>query len=89
MSLTPEQDSALQQLWAITSSETTSARDRDERLLRENGWDVQVSSTTSPFSSLKRGQLLAHGGANLLDAAERSTEWSIAEFQYDAGDGDG
>lgn len=43
MSLTPDQASALGQLCAVTASGTTSARERDERLLRENGWDVQVN----------------------------------------------
>ena len=43
MSLSPTQQSALEQLWAVTDSQSTSSRERDERLLRENGWDVQVS----------------------------------------------
>lgn len=47
MSLTPEQSSALEQLWAVTASDTSAGRDRDERLLRENGWDVQVSRPES------------------------------------------
>jgi hypothetical protein len=41
-SLSHEQSEALEQLWAVTASETTAAKERDERLLRENGWDVQV-----------------------------------------------
>lgn len=44
MSRTPAQTDALEQLWAINASETEAARARDERLLRENGWDVQVSA---------------------------------------------
>jgi FAS-associated factor 2 len=43
MSLSPEQHATLEQLWAITASSTSASRERDERLLRENGWDVQVS----------------------------------------------
>lgn len=42
MPLTASQQQALSQLWAVTSSATDAARERDERLLRENGWDVQV-----------------------------------------------
>ncbi|GFZ47290.1 hypothetical protein JCM24511_05033 [Saitozyma sp. JCM 24511] len=43
MSLSPEQHATLEQLWAITASSTSASRERDERLLRENGWDVQVT----------------------------------------------
>ena len=43
MSLSPTQQEALEQLWAVTASENSSARERDERVLREAGWDVQVS----------------------------------------------
>lgn len=42
MSRSPAQTEALQQLWAITASETDAARARDERILRENNWDIQV-----------------------------------------------
>lgn len=42
MPLTTSQQQALSQLWAVTSSTTDAARERNERLLRENGWDVQV-----------------------------------------------
>ncbi|BEI85923.1 hypothetical protein CcaverHIS002_0602100 [Cutaneotrichosporon cavernicola] len=41
MSRSPEQTDALQQLWAITASETDAARTRDEHILRENNWDIQ------------------------------------------------
>ncbi|RXK38477.1 hypothetical protein M231_04242 [Tremella mesenterica] len=55
MSYTPAQRESLEQLWAITASDTGPARERDERLLRESGWDVQrtvdfifsMGSTTS------------------------------------------
>ncbi|OXG84240.1 hypothetical protein C345_04108 [Cryptococcus neoformans A2-102-5] len=43
MPLTASQQQALSQLWAVTSSATDAARERDERLLRENGWDVQTT----------------------------------------------
>ncbi|KGB75769.1 hypothetical protein I307_05936 [Cryptococcus deuterogattii 99/473] len=43
MPLTTSQQQALSQLWAVTSSTTDAARERDERLLRENGWDVQTT----------------------------------------------
>ncbi|KAK4683517.1 hypothetical protein P7C73_g6732, partial [Tremellales sp. Uapishka_1] len=41
MSLSASQADALEQLWAVTASTTSAARERDERMLRENGWDVQ------------------------------------------------
>lgn len=44
MSLSAAQRDALSQLTAITASATASDRERDERLLRENGWNVQVRS---------------------------------------------
>jgi hypothetical protein len=44
MALTPSQEEALQQLLAVTASSTPSARERDERILREVGWNVQVCS---------------------------------------------
>ncbi|OCF42961.1 hypothetical protein I317_03182 [Kwoniella heveanensis CBS 569] len=43
MPLTPTQREALEQLWAVTASETPAARERDERLLSENGWNVQAT----------------------------------------------
>ncbi|KAK8844014.1 hypothetical protein IAR55_006807 [Kwoniella newhampshirensis] len=43
MSLSLEQEEALQQLCAITASDTAAARERNERLLRENGWNVQAT----------------------------------------------
>ncbi|WVF65443.1 hypothetical protein IAT40_000171 [Kwoniella sp. CBS 6097] len=43
MPLTPTQRDALEQLWAVTASETPAARERDERLLSENGWNVQAT----------------------------------------------
>lgn len=48
MSRTPAQTDALEQLWAITASETEAARARDERLLRENNWDIQVRGSCAP-----------------------------------------
>lgn len=42
MSITPEQRESLEQLLAVTASESQAAKERDERMLRENGWDVQV-----------------------------------------------
>lgn len=47
MSFTASQRSALEQLHAITASDTDASRERDERLLRQNGWDVQVGSFSS------------------------------------------
>jgi FAS-associated factor 2 len=44
MSLSVSQQEALEQLCAVTASDTAAARQRDERILRENGWDVQVSA---------------------------------------------
>ncbi|ORX39203.1 hypothetical protein BD324DRAFT_576880 [Kockovaella imperatae] len=41
MSLSASQQDALEQLWAVTDSQSAPSRERDERLLRENGWDVQ------------------------------------------------
>lgn len=41
MARTEEQEEALQQLWAITASSTPAQKERDERLLRESGYDVQ------------------------------------------------
>ncbi|KAI9636848.1 uncharacterized protein MKK02DRAFT_45556 [Dioszegia hungarica] len=63
MSLTPAQHSALEQLSAITASTTTAARDRDERLLRENGWDVQATVE----------QIFASGGSLTADAQDGSS----------------
>lgn len=51
MPLTEGQREALEQLWAVTASESDAARDRDERLLRENGFDVQVSLALSSAST--------------------------------------
>ncbi|WVW79434.1 hypothetical protein I302_101403 [Kwoniella bestiolae CBS 10118] len=43
MSLSPSQQEALQQLLAVTASNTPGQKERDERLLRENGWNVQAT----------------------------------------------
>ncbi|WVQ93126.1 hypothetical protein IAU59_000190 [Kwoniella sp. CBS 9459] len=43
MPLAATQREALEQLWAVTASETPAARERDERLLSENGWNVQAT----------------------------------------------
>lgn len=43
MPLNDEQRQSLEQLWAVTASSSDASRERDERLLRENGFDVQVS----------------------------------------------
>lgn len=48
MSPTPAQTDALGQLWAITASTTDAARARDERVLREHSWDVEVSCPAVP-----------------------------------------
>jgi FAS-associated factor 2 len=48
MPLSDQQRDALEQLWAVTASETDASRQRDERMLIENGFDVQVSHL--PFS---------------------------------------
>jgi hypothetical protein len=40
--LSPTQREALDQLHAVTASTTPSARQRDERILRDCGWNVQV-----------------------------------------------
>lgn len=40
--MTPDQQAALDQLSAITAAATEAERDRDERLLRKNGWNVEV-----------------------------------------------
>lgn len=42
MVLSSEQQAALEQLEAITASTSQAARDRDERILRQVGWNVQV-----------------------------------------------
>lgn len=41
--MTPDQEAALDQLSAITAAASEAERDRDERLLRKNGWNVEVS----------------------------------------------
>jgi FAS-associated factor 2 len=46
MSLAPSQQEALQQLWAVTASSSDSARERDERILRDVNWDVQRAVET-------------------------------------------
>ncbi|WWD21331.1 hypothetical protein CI109_105815 [Kwoniella shandongensis] len=43
MSLSLSQEDALDQLCAITATDSTAARERNERLLRENGWNVQAT----------------------------------------------
>ncbi|WVQ73594.1 hypothetical protein IAR50_003173 [Cryptococcus sp. DSM 104548] len=43
MALTPQQQGALDQVLAVTASATDGARQRDEQLLRENGWNVQAT----------------------------------------------
>ncbi|WWC91137.1 uncharacterized protein L201_006078 [Kwoniella dendrophila CBS 6074] len=43
MALSPSQQDALDQLLAVTASSTPGQKERDERLLRENGWNVQVT----------------------------------------------
>ncbi|WWC98042.1 hypothetical protein V866_004931 [Kwoniella sp. B9012] len=43
MSLSTSQKDALQQLLAVTASSTPAQKERDERLLRENGWNVQAT----------------------------------------------
>lgn len=45
MPLNEEQRQSLEQLWAVTASNSDASRERDERLLRENGFDVQVSDS--------------------------------------------
>ncbi|ORY33083.1 hypothetical protein BCR39DRAFT_521080 [Naematelia encephala] len=60
MSRTTEQMAALEQLWAVTASETTASRDRDERLLRENGWDVQ--STIEQIFTMNERPPITSGG---------------------------
>lgn len=47
MSLSLREQETLEHLWAITASETDAARERDERLLRQNNFDVQVSRESS------------------------------------------
>ena len=47
MPLSEEQRQSLEQLWAVTASDSDASRERDERLLRENGFDVQVSDLPS------------------------------------------
>jgi hypothetical protein len=42
MSLSASQQEALQQLLAVTASTSDSERERDERILRDVNWDVQV-----------------------------------------------
>ncbi|WVQ81146.1 hypothetical protein IAT38_003268 [Cryptococcus sp. DSM 104549] len=43
MPYTPSQQDALDTLWAITASATDASRQRDERLLIENGWNVEAT----------------------------------------------
>lgn len=65
MPLSEQQQASLEQLWAVTASDTTAARERDERLLRENGWDVQVSQTygTVTRTVASRAQLTLESSA--------------------------
>jgi hypothetical protein len=42
MPLNDQQREALKQLWAVTASTSDASRQRDERMLTENGFDVQV-----------------------------------------------
>jgi len=42
MPLNDQQRDALEQLWSVTASTSDAARQRDERMLTENGFDVQV-----------------------------------------------
>jgi hypothetical protein len=51
MPLNDQQREALEQLWAVTASTSDASRQRDERMLTENGFDVQVR-TLSSFSSM-------------------------------------
>jgi len=47
MPLNDQQREALEQLWAVTASTSDASRQRDERMLTENGFDVQVGSLPS------------------------------------------
>jgi len=42
MPLNDQQREALEQLWSVTASTSDASRQRDERMLTENGFDVQV-----------------------------------------------
>ncbi|WVR09002.1 hypothetical protein IAU60_006062 [Kwoniella sp. DSM 27419] len=75
MSLSTSQRDVLEQLLAVTSSSTTAARERDERLLRENGWNVQAtveqifsmgaSDTPAVESDMASSSSIASGPARL------------------------
>ena len=47
MPLNDQQREALEQLWAVTASTSDASRQRDERMLTENGFDVQVRTLSS------------------------------------------
>jgi len=54
MPLNDQQRDALEQLWAVTASTSDASRQRDERMLTENGFDVQVKYLHAVRSSLMR-----------------------------------
>lgn len=93
MSRTPAQTDALEQLWAITASETEAARARDEQLLRDNGWNIQVRDLpsrllcahilTTALSSPSLALFLPLFG--IADLSARSIRYSAAAAALEVG----
>jgi hypothetical protein len=52
MPLNDQQREALEQLWAVTASTSDASRQRDQRMLTENGFDVQVRTLPPYFCSM-------------------------------------
>jgi hypothetical protein len=52
MPLNDQQREALEQLWAVTASTSDASRQRDERMLTENRFDVQVRTLPPYFCSM-------------------------------------
>lgn len=74
MPLNDQQREALEQLWAVTASSSDASRQRDERMLTENGFDVQVR-TLSSFSTLTTLIGSEDGGADLCDGRGCTRCW--------------
>ncbi|TXT10727.1 hypothetical protein VHUM_02232 [Vanrija humicola] len=93
-SLTPSQAEALQQLHAIAASETDAARARDERVLREHNWDLQVGRAAKrpltcqrAINSIFSNQDRSGSSSSRGSASKAATEGS-ASAEKEADDGD-
>jgi hypothetical protein len=72
MPLNDQQREALEQLWAVTASTSDATRQRDERMLTENGFDVQVRPPSFPSSMLIETE---DGRADLCDRRRYTCCW--------------